>query len=111
MEFIFELLLELILEGSIEVSKNKKVSKIIRYPLIVLLIVFFLLVIGIIFYTGIIFLKDYFAYGILIIILGIIMLIMSIIKFKKVYLKQVNQEKWDNENQKSHPLKTEKVIR
>ena len=34
MEFIFEMVLELILEGTLEISKNRKVPKIIRYPLI-----------------------------------------------------------------------------
>lgn len=34
MEIVFEILIELILEGTMEASKNKKVPKIIRYPLI-----------------------------------------------------------------------------
>ena len=32
MDFIIELVMELLLEGSIEISSNKKVSKWIRYP-------------------------------------------------------------------------------
>lgn len=34
MDFIFELLFELIFEGALSVSSDKKVSKFIRYPLI-----------------------------------------------------------------------------
>lgn len=34
MDFIFELLFELIFEGALSVSSDKKVPKFIRYPLI-----------------------------------------------------------------------------
>ena len=42
MDLLFEFLLELILEGSIEVSRSRKVSRWIRYPVIVLLFLFIL---------------------------------------------------------------------
>jgi len=45
MEFLIEELLNLIFEGSIEISSNKKVSKWIRYPLIVIIILFFSVII------------------------------------------------------------------
>lgn len=48
MEILFELIVELVLEGSIEISKNTKISRWIRYPLLVFLIlgyIFFLLLI------------------------------------------------------------------
>ena len=37
MDLLFEFLIELILESSIEASKSRKVPRLIRYPLIVLL--------------------------------------------------------------------------
>lgn len=86
MEYIFEFILELALEGSVEISKNRKVSKIIRYPLIAIIILFFLTVICLIFLTGILILKENLIAGIFFIIIGMFMLVMSIIKFKKVYL-------------------------
>lgn len=86
MEFIFEFILELIFEGSIEVSKNRKIPKYIRYPLIVIISLFFILVIGLIFFTGILSLKKNLLLGIALILIGMLMLIMSVIKFKKVYL-------------------------
>ena len=46
MKFIIELILDLLLEGSIEASKSEKVPKPIRYILIVLISLFFLAVIG-----------------------------------------------------------------
>lgn len=57
MELIFEILLELVFEGSVEISKNKKVSKWIRYPLIFIICLFFLSVFSLLIFTGIISLK------------------------------------------------------
>lgn len=87
MEFIFEFLAELILEGTIEINKNTKVPKIIRYPLILLIILLFLTVSLLIFFTGVLaYQKINKTCGILLIIIGIIFLIASVIKFKKIYL-------------------------
>ncbi len=86
MEYIFEFLLELILEGSIEVSKNRKIPKYIRYPLIVLIILFFIAVIGLVFLAGILSIKENIFVGLIFIVIGLMMLIASIIKFRKTYL-------------------------
>lgn len=90
MEFIFEFILELVFEGSIEISKNNKIPKFIRYPLIALISLFFIAVIGIIFLVGILFLllKENILLGIVFISIGLFMLIMSVIKFRKTYLRQ-----------------------
>lgn len=89
MDFVFELILELIFESSIEVSKSHKVSKYIRYPLIILIVLFFIAVIGLIFFTGIICLKENIFLGILFILFGILMTIMSIVEFRKTYLTKI----------------------
>ena len=90
MEFIFELILELALEGSIEASKNSKLSKTIRYLFIFLIGLFFTAVIGIVFFTGmLLILKDNLFVGLLIVSIGIFMLVASIMKFKKVYLNKI----------------------
>lgn len=87
MEFLFEILLELIFEGTIEITKCKKVPKIIRYSLIGLIILFFLAVIFLIIFTGILtYQKLNKIGGIIFIVLGIILLITGVIKFKKIYL-------------------------
>lgn len=86
MEYLFEFLLELILEGSVEASKNSKVPRYVRYPLIALIVLFFVAVIGLIFLAGFISLKDNKILGLLLILLGAYMLIMSIVKFRKIYL-------------------------
>ena len=89
MDFIFELILELALEGSIEVSKNTKLPKSIRYFFICLIILFFTAVIGIVFIAGILIFKDNIYTGLFIIAIGIFMLVSSIMKFKKIYLNRI----------------------
>lgn len=87
MEFIWEILLELALEGTLEISKNKKVPKIIRYPFIFLILLLFLGTTTLIFYTGILaYQKINKICGILLIIIAITFLITSVIKIKKMYL-------------------------
>ena len=91
MELIFELLVELILEGTIEVSRNQKVPKWIRYPLIFFIMILFLGVILLILFTGVLaYQKINKICGILLMMIGIILLIVSIIKFKKTYLIKKN---------------------
>ena len=46
MDFLFEAIIELILEGSFEASKSSKVPKLIRYFLIFLITLFYLSIIG-----------------------------------------------------------------
>ena len=93
MEFIFEILVELILEGTFEISKNKKVPKVIRYPLIIFIILSFLGVVMFIFYTGIsAYQKINKLCGIIFIIIGIIFIVASIIKYKKINLKKKNNK-------------------
>lgn len=41
MDFILEFLLELVVEGGMEASGNRKLSRWIRYPLMILTILFF----------------------------------------------------------------------
>ena len=91
MEFIFEVILELVLEGSIEVSKSSKIPKYIRYPLIGMISLFFLAVIGLIFVAGILAFKENALLGIFFLCIGLLLLIMSMIKFRKTYLTKRNK--------------------
>ena len=83
MDFIIELLLDLIFEGSIEISKNKKVPKWIRYPLIFIISLFMIVVLVGIEVLGFLIIEDNSLFGIIIIILGLILLVLAIIKFIK----------------------------
>lgn len=88
MEFIIELILELLLEGSIEVSSNRKVSKWIRYPLIIFITTIFSGVILLIIFLGLSLLNDWFLAGIIFLIIGIVMFVSAVIKFKKLYIEK-----------------------
>lgn len=48
MELLFEFLGEIFFEGIIEIIKNKKISKWIRYPLFLLISVFYLMLVALI---------------------------------------------------------------
>ncbi len=91
MEIIFEFILELVLEGSIEITKNKKVSAWIRYPLIFLIVVFFLAVISLFFLVSFLTYNENKLVALFFSFLGIIFLVLSIKKFKEVYLKRYNK--------------------
>ena len=92
MEYIIEAILDLILDGSMEISSNKKISKWIRYTLILFIILFFSIVIIGLFILGLMILKENILFGFFIIILSLFMLIGSIVKFKKIYGKKVEDK-------------------
>lgn len=96
MECLFEIIIEILLEGSITISSNKKISKWLRYPLIMLIILFFLLVIGGLAFIGIVSFKTNIYFSILLILCSLLLLIASIIKFRRIYLKKVDSKKLEN---------------
>ena len=90
MEYLIEFLLDLIIEGSIELLPNEKIPKWIRCILAFIIILFFLTItIGLI-VIGTMVLKESILGGIFIIIVGVILLICSIVKFIKVKNKMNN---------------------
>lgn len=87
MEFIFELILELLFEGSMELSTNKKTPKWLRIILAIFIILFMLTItIGLI-VIGLLFIKSEPLVSVFIIIVGSILLIGAIIKLKKIYFQ------------------------
>ena len=86
MEFFVEILLELILEGTMEASQNKKVPKLVRVVLIVLISAFYLSVIGLILFIGVSCWKTNKIGGLIIITIGSVIFIMTAVKFRKMYL-------------------------
>lgn len=88
MEFIIELVTELVLEGSFELSKNIKTPKWLRYPLIILVALFFITVIAIIFTLGIVTLKESTIIGLLLIIIAAAFGVYCISKFIDLYIKR-----------------------
>lgn len=92
MDLLFEFIFELLLEGSVEISSNKKVSKWIRYPIIFLLAAFFSIIIFGIIIIGILSLKSNLGMGIFFILLGIFFLFGTINNIKKNYVKAKNKK-------------------
>ncbi len=92
MDLLFEAIFELILEGSFEASKSNKVPKPIRIFLILLIALIYLLIIGFLFYIGIIGLSKNLFAGILLIAFVLLFLILGIIKFRKAYLNKMNKQ-------------------
>lgn len=88
MELIIEFIIELILDGSFELSKNLKTPKWLRYPLIILVLLFFIAVIAIIIIVGFLALKESTIIGLLLIIISIAFAVYSIAKFIDIYIKR-----------------------
>lgn len=85
MDFIIELVLELLFDGMMEASKSNKVPKFIRYPLIIIIVLFFLLIIGFIFIASILAIKESIVAGLLLITIDLFLLVGSIAKVRKEY--------------------------
>jgi len=92
MDLLVEFILELILEGSIEIVKIKKIPKFIRYPILGLIILFFSTIIFGLIILGILFLKKNILFGLFFIILGLIFLLSSIFKIKTQYKEQKKEK-------------------
>lgn len=89
MEFLFDLIFDLIMEVGIEASESVKIPKFIRYLIIAVISLFFIAIIGLIFYVGVISLDEHIFAGVFFILLAVIMLILCIIKFKKTYINKM----------------------
>lgn len=88
MDYLIEILIELILEGSFELSKTKKTPNWLRYPLIIIVMLIFIGTSAILLITGYLGLKDVPILGVLILILAITFIIVCIKKFKHIYIKR-----------------------
>lgn len=90
MDFLIELILDLILEGSIELSSNKKVPKWIRYILIAFIILFFVSVCLLLLLVDLFILKENILIGVGVLILIIIFIFFGIRKVKIIYFEKKN---------------------
>lgn len=87
MDLILEFIFDLVLESSMEIAKDKKIKKWIKYPLAFLLSLFIIAVIGTIFFVGIMFIVDeeinIKLAGVLFIVFDIVLIVSAIKKIKK----------------------------
>lgn len=88
MEFLFELLLELAAEGTVELSKSRKVPMPVRRLLIGIIALFGAAVIGVMLFASITALRDNVLLGILLLAITLFVLVMGVIKFRDTYLKK-----------------------
>lgn len=87
MDFIIELILEIFLEGSMEIIKIKKIPKYIRYPLIALITIFFTTIIVGMFTIGIMLIKENFYGGLFIMLVSLILIIGAVSKVQALYIE------------------------
>lgn len=89
MDMLIEALIELIFDNSLELAKNKKISKWIRYPLIILIILFIVGIIGCLMSVGVVMIlskeRPQMIIGELIILLAII--------FSTIIIKNINKRR------------------
>ena len=88
MDILFEFFLELIVDGVIETSGNKKLSRWIRYPLIALVVLFFGAVIALIFYLALGLSSDEPVASVILLSLGLLLLVGTVLKFRKLYFEK-----------------------
>lgn len=91
MDDIIEFILELIFECGIEVCKNSKIPKYIRYPLIVIISLTFIAIIGIILFVIFSILKSNLIVGIILLAIILIMLVLVILKYGRTFLIKINK--------------------
>lgn len=85
MEFIVEFLFELLFEGNMEISANKKLPKWIRYPLICLVTLFFVSITILLFIAGISIWNKSILASLFVVAISIFLLVGSILKLKELY--------------------------
>ena len=101
-EFIIELILELIMEGSVSICKSKKVSKWIRYPLIFLVSLIGLGIVGIVLVAAFAVMDDSIIGGLAILAIAIFFLVCMIHEIVKTYNeKKSEQISLSNKNETS----------
>ena len=86
MDFIFDFILDVILEDG--VNSNKKKSKMFKYTILGIIGIVYLAIIGLLMILGINTLKEDLFEGILIIVFGLCFLIVCTMRFKAVYQKR-----------------------
>ena len=88
MDYIFEVLMDLIFDYGLNLTKDKRLSKPVRYLIITLIFSCFLLVIGSLFIVGIVLFSTSWAAGLFCVLISLILLFAAIIKFLNMYLNK-----------------------
>jgi hypothetical protein len=87
-DFVIELVLDLLWEGTVALSQSKTIPAWLRYILIGLIALFCTAVFAVIFLVGLLLLQKTILGGLALVGVGIVMAAMGIHKFRKLYLKR-----------------------
>lgn len=85
MDFLIELIGEILIEGVFFLATNQKISKWIRYPVLVLLILFYSIIIFGILFIGINNINVNFGLSLVLIIISVILLIGTVVAFYRKF--------------------------
>ena len=88
MEFFLEIVFEFLFEGIIEVIKNKKVSKWIRYPLFILVTLLYTCISFLFFSLAFSFIRESLLTFIILFIIGLAILIIYLLFIRKLYISK-----------------------
>ena len=91
MELVVELVLTLFLEGGIEASKDRRISRPIRYVLILLIALFFIAVFGLLIWMGILACRRTLLGGGIVILFGLLLLVLSALQFRAAYVRKMGK--------------------
>ncbi|MBR6253032.1 MAG: hypothetical protein IKR04_04245 [Clostridia bacterium] len=97
MDFILDLLIDLVLEDGIEASQNKKIPKGLRYVILTAVILIYAMIIGLVVWFGITTLKESVVFGVGIIIFAVVFAVLCIIKFVNAYKRKQTDASRPNE--------------
>lgn len=91
-DFIFEFILELLIEGSFSVISNKRINKGIRYLIFIIISSFFLLIIGIVMLVAFQIIRESVLAFLVLFVIALVMIIGVVKKFKSLYHKIRNND-------------------
>lgn len=83
MDFVVELVVELLMEGSVSTIHNPKISKWIRYPILFLLIIVYSIVVFGIGILGISLMPKHWQIGVFLFTISIVLFLASAYRYKK----------------------------
>ena len=93
MEILFEILIDLMFEGGLELSKNRNLSKFIRYSLLALILLLFIAAILLIVFVGLLIWNENMWVGLLMFGISTFFLYSGIKEFRKVYFEKKDENK------------------
>ena len=88
MDLVMEFVLTLLLEGGMEASKDRRTPKLIRYVLVLLIALFFLAVISLLIWMGIVACRRTLLGGGIVILFGLFFLVWGAIRFRAAYVRK-----------------------